>query len=258
MEASTKVHTATGVTKKRTRTKVAVGEGSSETEVAESAEEPKRPQKRARKSVSYQAEVRDMLYTFGDARNCNEETVALVEAFVLSYVLELVVNLFPPMLCSLSDQQIREALRQAHRRGATRVSLNDILFNLRSDPAKLARLREFLTWKDIRKKFAKGNTTEDDKGKGEQPSFYAAQGLGLSGTRTDKDTTTVLMEATLHKKGKKELHICGGLLGHLKCIGEDDHDYPINTAIYDQRQKERLRVCSLAFPFWNRMTNTFI
>jgi len=41
-------------------------------------------------AISYAGEVRDMMYTFGDARNSNEETVALVESIVLSYLSDLV------------------------------------------------------------------------------------------------------------------------------------------------------------------------
>jgi len=50
----------------------------------------------------------------------------------------------------------------AARRGSTRFTANDILFQLRHDPARIGRLREYLRWRRIRSAATKSSSQDDD------------------------------------------------------------------------------------------------
>lgn len=64
------------------------------------------------------------------------------------------------------QQQVHEMLKQcnelATRRGSRSISTDDLMFLIRHDKAKLARLRHFLQWKDVRKNVKDA----DDRGGG--------------------------------------------------------------------------------------------
>lgn len=74
------------------------------------------------------------MYTFGDARDTNEEAAELVESLVRNYTTDI----------------LRKAHANAFRRGA-RMTMDDIIFQIRRDTPKLNRLKEFLSWREIRK-----------------------------------------------------------------------------------------------------------
>ncbi|KAF1984316.1 TFIID-18kDa-domain-containing protein [Aulographum hederae CBS 113979] len=63
------------------------------------------------------------------------------------------------------QQQVRDMLRDctslATRRGSRTISTDDLMMLIRHDRAKLARLRHFLQWKDVRKNV---KDSSDDKG----------------------------------------------------------------------------------------------
>lgn len=81
-----------------------------------------------------QAEVRDMMYTFGDARDTNDEAAELIECLVRAYTADI----------------LRKSHANAARRGA-RMTMDDVIFQIRRDTPKLNRLKEYLSWREIRK-----------------------------------------------------------------------------------------------------------
>ena len=93
------------------------------------------------KSASYQVEIGQMMYTFGEARHPMPETVQLVEQLVLS------------QLCALLK---RSAVIAARRSGATvgtgkfSIMLEDVLFVLRRDYVLVAKVKEYLSWRKVR------------------------------------------------------------------------------------------------------------
>jgi len=158
---------------------------------------------KTKNSVSYTTEIRDMMYTFGDARNANEETISLVETIVLHYLLDL----------------IRHATRRAHRRGVTRVTLNDLVYQTRKDPAKLDRLKDFLGWKEVRKNFGKSDSPQD------------------------KEKPEVLLE-TPRKKSRRDLNVNFDLLQSLKDMEseEEESGNEDNSVELDTFNKDRLKM----------------
>lgn len=58
------------------------------------------------------------------------------------------------------DQQLRTCTELASRRGSKSIGINDLIFQIRHDQAKVSRLRTFLSWKDVRKNVK----DSDDKG----------------------------------------------------------------------------------------------
>eukprot|EP01087_Luapelamoeba_hula_P018892 TRINITY_DN6164_c0_g2_i1.p1 TRINITY_DN6164_c0_g2~~TRINITY_DN6164_c0_g2_i1.p1 ORF type:complete len:529 (-),score=201.44 TRINITY_DN6164_c0_g2_i1:302-1816(-) len=83
-------------------------------------------------SPSHAAAVSSLLYSSGThVRSApSEETVLLVESIVLHYCADLV----------------RGAIRHCHNRGMTRLSVNDVIFQLRHDTALLSRIRAYLRY----------------------------------------------------------------------------------------------------------------
>lgn len=75
-----------------------------------------------------------MMYTFGDARDTNEEAAELIESIVRVYTADI----------------LRKANANAVRRGA-RMTVDDVIFQIRRDAPKLNRLKEYLSWREIRK-----------------------------------------------------------------------------------------------------------
>lgn len=55
-----------------------------------------------------------------------------------------------------------QAICLANRRGSKSISIIDLVFQIRHDKARVARLKNFLYWKDIRKNVK----DSDDKGAG--------------------------------------------------------------------------------------------
>jgi transcription initiation protein SPT3 len=56
--------------------------------------------------------------------------------------------------------KLRTCTELASRRGSKSISINDLIFQIRNDQAKVSRLRTFLSWKDVRKNVK----DSDDKG----------------------------------------------------------------------------------------------
>ncbi|KAK9457314.1 transcription initiation factor IID, 18kD subunit-domain-containing protein [Dipodascopsis uninucleata] len=83
----------------------------------------------------YKPEIQQMMFVSGETNDPPPETTALIEDIVRSQVSEM----------------LRQATAQATRRGSRSISIEDLIFLIRHDRAKVNRLRTYLSWKDVRK-----------------------------------------------------------------------------------------------------------
>ncbi|KAL2877905.1 Transcription initiation protein spt3 [Colletotrichum sp. CLE4] len=97
-----------------------------------------------------------MMYVSGETAEPSIETTSMIEDIVRQQVIEL----------------LRNCTELAARRGARAITINDLIFQIRHDQAKVSRLRTFLSWKDVRKnvKDSDDKGGEADLGAGEDPS----------------------------------------------------------------------------------------
>ncbi|KAF4979099.1 hypothetical protein FZEAL_4635 [Fusarium zealandicum] len=92
------------------------------------------------KAYKYRQEISQMMYVSGETAEPPVETTSIIEDIV--------------------RQQLRNCTEHASRRGSKSISINDLIFQIRHDQAKVSRLRTFLSWKDVRKNVK----DSDDKG----------------------------------------------------------------------------------------------
>ncbi|KAJ3223985.1 Transcription initiation protein spt3 [Chytriomyces hyalinus] len=80
-------------------------------------------------------EIAQMMFVFGDTSEPADETVALVEDLTRTQIGELII----------------QAVAQALKRSSKSLSPEDIIFLIRNDAKKVNRLKQYLSWKDVRK-----------------------------------------------------------------------------------------------------------
>ncbi|KAF4921452.1 SAGA complex subunit spt3 [Colletotrichum viniferum] len=99
---------------------------------------------------------RKMMYVSGETAEPSVETTSMIEDIVRQQVIEL----------------LRNCTDLAARRGSRSITINDLIFQIRHDQAKVSRLRTFLSWKDVRKnvKDSDDKGGEADLGAGEDPA----------------------------------------------------------------------------------------
>ncbi|KEZ41225.1 hypothetical protein SAPIO_CDS7312 [Scedosporium apiospermum] len=88
--------------------------------------------------------IEQMMYVSGETAEPSVETTGIIEDIVRQQVIEL----------------LRNCTELAARRGSRSIGINDLIFQIRHDQAKVSRLRTFLSWKDVRKNVK----DSDDKG----------------------------------------------------------------------------------------------
>ncbi|KKA29622.1 hypothetical protein TD95_000689, partial [Thielaviopsis punctulata] len=98
----------------------------------------------AERTFKYRQEISQMMYVSGETAEPSVETTGLIEDIVRQQVVEL----------------LRNSTELAARRGSRAITINDLIFQIRHDQAKVSRLRTFLSWKDVRKNVK----DSDDKG----------------------------------------------------------------------------------------------
>ncbi|KAM0431954.1 hypothetical protein ACHAPT_005209 [Fusarium lateritium] len=96
------------------------------------------------KAYKYRQEISQMMYVSGETAEPPVETTSIIEDIVRQQVIEL----------------LRNCTEHASRRGSKSIAINDLIFQIRHDQAKVSRLRTFLSWKDVRKNVK----DSDDKG----------------------------------------------------------------------------------------------
>ncbi|KAJ2704344.1 Transcription initiation protein spt3 [Coemansia sp. IMI 203386] len=94
----------------------------------------------------YTTEIQQMMFVFGEVQDPLPETTMLIEDIVRSQVIEIIVL----------------AAAQAQRRGSRFMAAEDFIFLIRHDRTKVLRLREYLSWKDVRKKVKEREDAGDD------------------------------------------------------------------------------------------------
>ncbi|PWN50024.1 TFIID-18kDa-domain-containing protein [Violaceomyces palustris] len=83
----------------------------------------------------YQQEIAQMMFVFGDVVDPHPDVTKLVEDIVRNQVIEMII----------------QSRRLAQRRGSRFLAPEDLIFLIRYDRAKVNRLRNYLSWKDVRK-----------------------------------------------------------------------------------------------------------
>ncbi|KAI7833395.1 transcription initiation factor IID, 18kD subunit-domain-containing protein [Kickxella alabastrina] len=94
----------------------------------------------------YTTEIQQMMFVFGEVQDPLPETTMLIEDIVRSQVIEIIVM----------------AAAQAQRRGSRFMAAEDFIFLIRHDRTKVMRLREYLSWKDVRKKVKEREDADND------------------------------------------------------------------------------------------------
>lgn len=99
----------------------------------------------------YKVEIQQMMFVSGDTNDPPLETTQLIEDIVRSQVVEILV----------------QGMAIARKRGARSVAVEDLIFQIRHDKAKVNRLITYLSWKEVRKNakdqdgVAEGDILED-------------------------------------------------------------------------------------------------
>ncbi|ROT38735.1 TFIID-18kDa-domain-containing protein [Sodiomyces alkalinus F11] len=116
------------------------------------------------KAYKYRQEISQMMYVSGETGEPSVETTSIIEDIVRQQVIEL----------------LRNCTEQATRRGSRSISINDLIFQIRHDTAKVSRLRTFLSWKDVRKnvKDSDDKGADADIGAAEDPGGGVVAGSG--------------------------------------------------------------------------------
>ncbi|TPX36603.1 hypothetical protein SmJEL517_g01176 [Synchytrium microbalum] len=104
----------------------------------------------------YQTEIEQMMFVFGEVSEPLDATVQLIEDIVQHQISELI------------QQTTQHVLT---KRNSRIITAEDIVFLIRRNPAKVRRLRSYLSWKDVRR-----NTSEKDGGSAVDPEDLLESG----------------------------------------------------------------------------------
>lgn len=107
----------------------------------------------------YRSEISQMMFVIGDSEPMTE-TTTLVEEIVRAQVIEMLI----------------QATAQASKRNAKSISVEDLIFLIRHDKAKVNRLRTYLSWKDVRK------NAKDTDGGADGTDLLVDAGAGVAGS----------------------------------------------------------------------------
>ncbi|XP_041865477.1 transcription initiation protein SPT3 homolog isoform X2 [Melanotaenia boesemani] len=112
--------------------------------------------------TSFIPELQSMMFALGDARRPLHETAALVEDIVHTQLITM----------------LHQACEGAALRGSRVISAEDILFLMRRDKRKMARLLKYLQFRDYKSKLLK--TLEDDDAQ-QEPDRLGGAGTAVAG-----------------------------------------------------------------------------
>ncbi|XP_033468910.1 transcription initiation protein SPT3 homolog isoform X2 [Epinephelus lanceolatus] len=118
--------------------------------------------------TSFIPELQSMMFALGDVRRPLHETAALVEDIVHTQLITM----------------LHQACEGAALRGSRVISAEDILFLMRRDKRKVARLLKYLQFRDYKSKLLK--TLEDEEPQQEIDRSGAAGGVGGSNQRRQR------------------------------------------------------------------------
>lgn len=131
----------------------------------------------------YRIEIQQMMFVSGETIDPPIETTWLIEDIVRGQVVEILV----------------QATVAANARGSKSIAPEDVIFLIRSDKAKVNRLRTYLSWKDVRK-----NAKDQEAGGVEGTDLIDDSSIaqGANGSASKGAQTTELMKM---KKSKIRL-----------------------------------------------------
>ncbi|KAL1743113.1 transcription initiation factor IID, 18kD subunit-domain-containing protein [Schizophyllum fasciatum] len=127
------------------------------------------------REYKYTQEISQMMFVFGEVQDPNLETVNLVEDIVRGQIVELLV----------------QARSQSLKRGARSISAEDLIFFIRHDRARVNRLLQYLSWKDVRK-----HAKDQNDGTGLEPGDSIEEEGEESKTKAQKITIKLPWEVT--------------------------------------------------------------
>lgn len=116
--------------------------------------------------------IEQMMFVAGETGEPSSETTTLIEQIVHEQVYEMVGYLFDLATTLINSEQLKKSTETATRRGSRTITHADLFFLIRHDKAKTARLKTFLSWKDVRK------TARDSDDKGADAADAADDALG--------------------------------------------------------------------------------
>ncbi|TLD18307.1 TFIID-18kDa-domain-containing protein [Venturia nashicola] len=129
-------------------------------------------------------EIQQMMFVSGETVEPTPETTMLVEQIVQQQVMEM----------------LRDCTALATRRGSRSISTDDLMMLIRHDKLKLARLRHFLQWKDVRK-----NVKDADKDKDGDAGADVAGGDEAQGAAGGNAVGPVAIDPKKNKKARIDL-----------------------------------------------------
>ncbi|KAJ1992115.1 Transcription initiation protein spt3 [Dimargaris cristalligena] len=107
----------------------------------------------------YISEIQQMMFVSGEVADPLVETAALIEDIVRSQVIDIIIM----------------AAALAQGRGSRSIASEDLIFLIRHDKSKVARLRTYLSWKDIRKNVRDNGAPETGEEMAEDPNAAEKQ-----------------------------------------------------------------------------------
>ncbi|KGG51049.1 subunit Spt3 of SAGA complex [Mitosporidium daphniae] len=123
-----------------------------------------------RSRPSYQTEIQSMMFTFGEVRYPLATTSILVEEYLHGYALV-------------------KAAEVSLIKGSKNIAPEDLIFIVRHEPAKVIRLKEFSSWKDIRRnvKPESGDAAFEDDASGISYQNYCRSFRGSRCSNSQKE-----------------------------------------------------------------------
>ncbi|KAI9701522.1 MAG: Transcription initiation factor TFIID subunit 13 [Candelina mexicana] len=109
--------------------------------------EPRARAARHKGQLNFPADLRALLYGFGDDREPLPETIKVLDEIVTDYIIET---------CHAAAQSASYSRRQ-------KIKVDDFKFALRKDPSKLGRVQELLRMEKVLKGARKAFDADDDK-----------------------------------------------------------------------------------------------
>ncbi len=84
---------------------------------------------------NFQSEIQQMMFVMGEIREPTDESLILIEDITKRQIIEILIK----------------GLHCAHKRNSRIIQAQDLIFAFKENIEKVSRLREFLSWKDVRK-----------------------------------------------------------------------------------------------------------
>lgn len=153
---------------------------------------PNSPQKQPRFRSRYISEIQSIMYTCGDVKQPNHDTAQLIEV----------------LLHDTLQRCLRTMALQAIRRQSKTIGGDDLMFMMRRDGPKVARLREYLQWREVRK-MSNSNSSQGTPSVGaEEPLLVddvVGVGVGVDGNSIGTHSTSTSTPNTTTRRLKPRL-----------------------------------------------------